>query len=225
MVRATLIRLRLTPSIWLMVASTMWKNSAITTMKIAGALPMPNRKIATGSQAIGDTGDSSVMVGSVSFSKSQEIADQPRRCVIDSTDGDQQAGQHARGRRQIGDQHRHRRAIGPRVEADADLPALRRVEELRLLGEVAEEDVRRRQQLGVGQAERPAAAPRSRRTVPTDSSVQPSACSAGRDRVAAATKRRGGGERSPPAASACPVRRGDAMRSPVAHADLYLSLA
>ena len=35
----------------------MWKNSAITTMKIAGALPMPNRKIATGSQAIGETGD------------------------------------------------------------------------------------------------------------------------------------------------------------------------
>ena len=69
-------RLRLTPSIWLMVASTMWKNSAITTMKIAGALPMPNRKIATGSQAIGETGESSVMVGSVSFSNSDEIADQ-----------------------------------------------------------------------------------------------------------------------------------------------------
>ena len=30
---------------------------------------MPNRKIATGSQAIGDTGESSVMVGSASFSK------------------------------------------------------------------------------------------------------------------------------------------------------------
>ena len=69
MVRATLIRLVLTLSIWLMVASTMWKNSATTTMKMAGALPMPNRKIATGSQAIGDTGDSRVMVGSTSRSK------------------------------------------------------------------------------------------------------------------------------------------------------------
>ena len=69
MVRATLIRLGLTLSIWLMVARTMWKNSATTTMKIAGALPMPNMKIATGSQAIGDTGESSVMVGSTSLSK------------------------------------------------------------------------------------------------------------------------------------------------------------
>ena len=72
MVRATLIRLRLTPSIWLMVASTMWKNSATTTMKIAGASPMPNRKIATGSQAIGETGESSVMVGSASFSTTRK---------------------------------------------------------------------------------------------------------------------------------------------------------
>ncbi len=47
----------------------MWKNSATTTMKIAGALPMPNMKIATGSHAIGDTGESSVMVGSTSLSK------------------------------------------------------------------------------------------------------------------------------------------------------------
>ncbi len=47
----------------------MWKNSATTTMKIAGALPMPNRKMATGSQAMGDTGDSKVMVGSTSLSK------------------------------------------------------------------------------------------------------------------------------------------------------------
>jgi hypothetical protein len=31
----------------------MWNKSAITTMKIAGLLPMPKRKIATGSQAIG----------------------------------------------------------------------------------------------------------------------------------------------------------------------------
>ena len=38
-------------------------------MKIAGPLPIPNRKIATGSQAIGDTGDSSVTVGSTSLSK------------------------------------------------------------------------------------------------------------------------------------------------------------
>ena len=52
-----------------MVASTMWKNSATTTMKMAGALPMPNRKIATGSQAIGDTGESKVTVGSTSLSK------------------------------------------------------------------------------------------------------------------------------------------------------------
>jgi hypothetical protein len=51
-----------------MVASTMWKNSATTTMKIAGASPIPNRKMATGSHAIGDTGDNSVMVGSASFS-------------------------------------------------------------------------------------------------------------------------------------------------------------
>ena len=76
MVRATLMRLRLTPSIWLMVDSTMWKNSATTTMKIAGALPMPKRKIATGSQAIGETGESRVMVGSASFSTSQEVAHQ-----------------------------------------------------------------------------------------------------------------------------------------------------
>ena len=69
MVRATLIRLGGTPSIWAMVASTMWKNSATTTMKMAGALPMPNRKIATGSQAIGDTGESRVTVGSTSLSK------------------------------------------------------------------------------------------------------------------------------------------------------------
>ncbi len=69
MVRATLMKLGLTPSIWATVASTMWKNSATTTMKIAGALPMPNRKMATGSQAMGDTGDSSVMVGSTSLSK------------------------------------------------------------------------------------------------------------------------------------------------------------
>ncbi len=71
MVRATLMKLVLTVSIWLMVASTMWKNNATTTMKMAGALPMPNRKIATGSQAIGDTGDNSVMVGSTRRSKNR----------------------------------------------------------------------------------------------------------------------------------------------------------
>ena len=60
-----MIRFRFTPSIWLMVAIVIWKKSAITTMKMAGALPMPNRKIATGSQAMGDTGDSSVTVGRV----------------------------------------------------------------------------------------------------------------------------------------------------------------
>ena len=60
----------MTPSIWVTVASTMWKNSATTTMKIAGPLPMPKMKIATGSQAIGDTGDSRVMVGSTSRSNS-----------------------------------------------------------------------------------------------------------------------------------------------------------
>ena len=38
-------------------------------MKIAGALPIPKMKIATGSQAIGETGDSRVMVGSTSFSR------------------------------------------------------------------------------------------------------------------------------------------------------------
>ncbi len=59
-----------------MVASTMWKNSATTTMKMAGALPMPNRKIATGSQAIGDTGDSKVMVGSTSLSNDAPVAHQ-----------------------------------------------------------------------------------------------------------------------------------------------------
>jgi len=64
-VRATLIRLRLTLSIWLIVASTIWNSSAITTMKMAGPLPIPNRKIATGSQAIGEIGASSVMVGRV----------------------------------------------------------------------------------------------------------------------------------------------------------------
>jgi hypothetical protein len=41
-------------------------------MKIAGPLPMPNRKIATGSHAIGDTGASSVIVGSVSFSNKRK---------------------------------------------------------------------------------------------------------------------------------------------------------
>ena len=70
MVRATLTKLRFTPSIWVIVASTMWKNNATTTMNTAGPLPMPNRKIATGSHAIGDTGASSVIVGSVSFSNS-----------------------------------------------------------------------------------------------------------------------------------------------------------
>src|ERR1700676_637131 len=124
MVRATLIRLRLTPSIWLTVASTMWKNSATTTMKMAGALPMPNTKIATGSQAIGDTD-----------------ADRQHR-------GNQQSREHPRRRRQHGDHERH--AGGwTGVEADADLPALRRIEELGLLGEVAEKDVRRRQQFRV----------------------------------------------------------------------------
>ena len=59
-----------TPSIWVTVASTMWKNSAITTMKMAGPLPMPKMKIATGSQAIGETGDSKVTVGSTSRSNS-----------------------------------------------------------------------------------------------------------------------------------------------------------
>ena len=39
-------------------------------MKIAGRLPMPNRKIATGSQAIGETGASKVTVGKVSRSNS-----------------------------------------------------------------------------------------------------------------------------------------------------------
>src|SRR6267378_1408210 len=85
MVRATLIRLRLTPSIWLTVASTMWKNSATTTMKMAGALPMPNTKIATGSQAIGDTGDSSVMVGKASFSTTRKYRT-ATPMLIDRTD-------------------------------------------------------------------------------------------------------------------------------------------
>ena len=105
MVRATLIRLGLTPSIWVMVASTMWKNSATTTMKIAGALPMPNRKIATGSQAIGDTGDSNVMVGSTSLSKNMIVADQHADADRQHR-GDQQAGEHAHRRGADGDHHR-----------------------------------------------------------------------------------------------------------------------
>ena len=75
MVRATLMRLRFTPSIWVMVARIMWKNSATTTMKIAGPLPMPNRKIATGSQAIGDTGASSVIGRQGQPLEQPEIAD------------------------------------------------------------------------------------------------------------------------------------------------------
>jgi hypothetical protein len=51
-----------------MVERTIVKNRAINTMKIAGALPIPNMKIATGSHAIGETGASSVMVGRVSRS-------------------------------------------------------------------------------------------------------------------------------------------------------------
>ncbi len=53
-----------------MVERTIVKNRAMNTMKIAGALPMPNMKIATGSHAIGETGASSVMVGRVSRSTS-----------------------------------------------------------------------------------------------------------------------------------------------------------
>ena len=52
----------------------MWNSSAITTMKIAGRLPMPNMKIATGSQAIGDTGANSVMVGKRQTLEQPEIA-------------------------------------------------------------------------------------------------------------------------------------------------------
>src|SRR5215813_5286027 len=146
MVRATLIRLGLTPSIWLMVASTMWKNSATTTMKIAGALPMPNMKIATGSQAMGDTGESSVTVGNTSRSK---------RCQYR---GDHQAREHARRRGTHRDHHRfERRRAG--VHRRADGPPRRRVEELALVGDAAQEDVRRRQQLGIRPADRPAQFP------------------------------------------------------------------
>ena len=53
----------MTPSTWLIVLSVMVNSSAMHTMKIAGLLPMPNRKMATGSQAMGDTGASSVTVG------------------------------------------------------------------------------------------------------------------------------------------------------------------
>ena len=63
----------------------MWKNSATTTMKMAGALPMPNTKIATGSQAIGDTGDSSVMVGRASFSTTRKYRT-ATPMLIDRTD-------------------------------------------------------------------------------------------------------------------------------------------
>ncbi len=64
------MKLRLTPSICVIVARIMWNNRAITTMKIAGLLPIPNKKIATGSQAIGDTGASRVTVGRVNRSNS-----------------------------------------------------------------------------------------------------------------------------------------------------------
>jgi hypothetical protein len=38
-------------------------------MKIAGPLPMPNRKIATGNHATGETGASNVTVGKTSLPK------------------------------------------------------------------------------------------------------------------------------------------------------------
>src|SRR5882757_3150247 len=50
----------------LMVASVITKYTPTNTMNTAGALPMPNRKIDTGSQAIGEIGASSVSVGSTS---------------------------------------------------------------------------------------------------------------------------------------------------------------
>src|ERR671931_46064 len=120
MVRATLIRLGLTPSIWAMVASTMWKKSATTTMKTAGALPMPNRKIATGSQAIGETGESKVTVGSTRRSKKRQHR------------GDHQACEDARRRGADRDHHRFE-GRGPFVHRHADLPARGSVEELGLL--------------------------------------------------------------------------------------------
>ena len=45
------------------------KKSAMNTMKIAGSLPMPNRKIATGNQATGETGANRVIVGRVRLPK------------------------------------------------------------------------------------------------------------------------------------------------------------
>ena len=48
-----------------MVESTIVKNRAMNTMKIAGALPIPNMKIATGSHAIGETGAEGKVTGLV----------------------------------------------------------------------------------------------------------------------------------------------------------------
>ena len=53
----------------MIVASVMVKKSAMNTMKIAGPLPMPNRKIATGNHATGETGASNVTIDQTSLPK------------------------------------------------------------------------------------------------------------------------------------------------------------
>ena len=86
----------------------MMKNSAMTTMKIAGALPIPNTNIATGIQATGDTGASSLTVGMASLPSSGQ-----KRIAIPTTRDPKAAsarpGQHPHGGGEDGDQHRHRR--------------------------------------------------------------------------------------------------------------------
>ena len=76
-----------------MVASVIVKNKAMNTMKIAGPLPMPNRKIATGSHATGETGSEQSHGRKHQLPEQTAIADQnPHAEAGDRRD--REAGEH-----------------------------------------------------------------------------------------------------------------------------------
>ena len=135
--------------------------------------------------------------------------------------GNGEAGQHPHRRRRHRDEHgleRRRSGIG----IDADLPAFGGVEVLRLPGEIAEENVRRRQQPMIGDVDIPEEFPQAgeqpdRQQAPAE--LRPVLPDEG-DRLA----EQGRGE--PRSVGDLPLAADlDAGRRHAAHADLYLSLA
>ena len=128
-------------------------------MNIAGPLPTPNKKIATGNHATGETGASNVTVGRTNLPNKpwERITIPMQRLAI--------AAMASPASTRILDDAivmiTTSKGVGPGIGIDADLPAFGDVEILNLSGEITQKNVGRRQQPMIGDVDVPEGFPKA----------------------------------------------------------------